>query len=111
METNFIYVISDAEKSEIRTKIGISQNPEKRLKQLQTGNPIRLSIHYIEELPYEKTRVLESFLHSNLNHLRLKGEWFSMTVEDAIMEVRFMVMRWGEDPTLLAVAKHGLKKF
>lgn len=57
-------------------KVGISNNPKKRLSQLQTGSPFKLKIILI----LEGKSSLEKDLHSRLRSFRLgsfKGEWFS----------------------------------
>ena len=58
------------------TKIGISKNPHKRLKQLQTGNPrkLNLMIHYPVEGgdPYR----IEKQIHEHFSRYRVEGEWF-----------------------------------
>jgi predicted GIY-YIG superfamily endonuclease len=58
-------------------KIGVSDNPESRLKQLQTGAQERLRL--IAKFPSNsRTEAfnLEKDLHDKLAHHRLKGEWF-----------------------------------
>lgn len=55
-------------------KVGRSKNPERRLKQLQTGSPYKLKlICVLENKGYQ-----EKLLHSQLNESgrRCKGEWF-----------------------------------
>jgi hypothetical protein len=65
-----IYVIQRGDNGPI--KIGLSENPERRLKQLQTGNgePLRL-IAVIEG-----NRRLEQEIHSTLHNHQGIGEWF-----------------------------------
>lgn len=53
-------------------KIGRSKNPDKRLKQLQTGNPNKLKL--IASFKGEGWR--EKLIHEDLRCFRLKGEWF-----------------------------------
>lgn len=67
-------------------KLGYSKHPEKRLKQLQTGNPDALSLFHCEEVEVENIRRAEKNLHNLLGAQRLKGEWFELSVEDAILE-------------------------
>ena len=61
-------------------KIGISDNPESRLKQLQTGNPVQLELVSSIYCLYPKDR--ESELHSALSELNENGEWFSIKDDD-----------------------------
>jgi hypothetical protein len=67
-----VYFIED---SLDRIKIGFSTNPQKRLGELQTGSSSRLRL--IGSIPGGKH--LESKLHSDFAHLRLKDEWFHAT--------------------------------
>lgn len=63
-----VYFISDGE----AVKIGISKNPTKRLAQLQTGHPRRLSI--LATLPGGADEEMQ--LHGRFREHRLHGEWF-----------------------------------
>jgi hypothetical protein len=56
-------------------KIGISNNPEKRLQALQTGSPHKLEILKTQET--NDARKLERELHETFADFRLNGEWFS----------------------------------
>jgi hypothetical protein len=63
-------------------KIGISASPERRLKQLQTGNGQKLHLYKVYKVKDEK--VLEKRLHSMLwqNKAILgKSEWFRLCPE------------------------------
>jgi len=71
-----IYLITTEDKS--ICKIGFSKNPEKRLKEIQTGCPQKL---HIEEIT-EGTFKTEKLLHSKFKQLRVQGEWF--TYDDSI---------------------------
>lgn len=55
-----------------RIKIGYSSQIEKRIKGLQTSEPIKL-IHVI---PNASTDA-ESSLHNKFSHMRTHGEWFT----------------------------------
>jgi len=69
----YIYVI--VEKYSRRYKIGISKNPQERIKQLQTGNPEPLELVMYYEA---KNRfITEKELHEENKDNRLQGEWFS----------------------------------
>lgn len=73
-----VYIITDG----TNTKIGWSKNPQKRLKQLQTGNSNKLKILKIYDVP----RVKERFLHKALFRFKIRhnGEWFKISSTDAI---------------------------
>ena len=73
-------------------KIGVSVNPEKRIKQLQTGTPYELNIVQIYESKYPFK--VEKTLHKNFfskkitedfqfNFELLKGEWFNLSPSEA----------------------------
>lgn len=68
-----VYIISDG----TRVKIGWSRDPQKRLKQLQTGNPSILKLIKV----YDVLRVKERYLHKNLMlyKTRHNGEWFDIS--------------------------------
>lgn len=84
----FIYVISSSENGPV--KIGYSAKPEGRLKQLQTGYPAKLKLYFAEAIDNEKlARSIEKRVHANIGHRKLSGEWFDLTVTDAMAEVRF----------------------
>ena len=74
----YIYCISDG--AEL-CKFGFSNNPEKRLKALQTGNAKKLNI--IETIHIDGDVVkLEKKLHREYAHRRVHGEWFNATPEE-----------------------------
>ena len=64
-------------------KIGRSIDPEKRLKDLQTGNPNKLKlIQVIENKGY-----LEKPLHKELKQFKIRLEWFDYMCLGSIPEV------------------------
>jgi|HigsolmetaGSP12D_1036236.scaffolds.fasta_scaffold01876_5 T5orf172 domain. len=97
---SYIYVIASREEGPV--KIGYSDDPSRRLKQLQTGHPETLRIFYQEEIGYgrRKASLLERIIHKQNVHKRLKGEWYDLTVENAILEVQYAIIRFGEDGNL-----------
>lgn len=60
-------------------KIGISNNPESRLSDLQLGNPAHLRL----ELTYDTANALieEKLFHEELKEYSVRGEWFSCSLE------------------------------
>ncbi len=76
----YVYLISDS-KSYIY-KIGISSNPIKRLKSLQTGNDKTLKL--IKKVLCENYSKVETTLHNKYNHLKINGEWFELSEEDIL---------------------------
>jgi hypothetical protein len=69
-------------------KIGVSKNPKSRIRGLQTGNPLKLSI--IDSYESDNYQTIETILHRFWKHKKyvpedfenLKGEWFNLTNED-----------------------------
>ena len=62
-------------------KIGISKNPTKRVKQLQTGSAGLITIYNIFESKYANK--IERTLHRKYNLANIKGEWFELTIKEA----------------------------
>ena len=65
-----IYFITDGDVY----KIGVSEHPKERLKQLQTANPNELWVAF--EFPTEFGQQHETTLHRFLNRYHKRGEWF-----------------------------------
>ena len=95
MANDFIYIIGNKNQeqiisdnncsetgSKILVKVGVSRNPEKRVKQLQTGNSDSLFLLFTEEFECSRKDLLqiESKLHRGLSHICSKktGEWFEV---------------------------------
>lgn len=57
-----------------RLKIGVTQDIEQRILSLQTGNPDKIELEYIEERlnPHKA----EKFLHRHFQKHKVSGEWF-----------------------------------
>lgn len=93
----YIYVIGPENGPQ---KIGITNNLKHRLRAIQTGNPDKLFVHHFEEIDASRVRLLERKIHLELVHKRLKGEWFNLTVEEAIDFVIYFKIRYEDDPLL-----------
>jgi hypothetical protein len=76
----YIYLIQSLEDGYY--KIGISKNPNKRIKQLQTGNssPLKLINYYKTDFA-EK---IEGNLHRKYKNLHKEGEWFDLSIEQEV---------------------------
>lgn len=70
----FVYVAKESTSG--RFKIGISKNPEHRIKQLNTGNPEKLILIHAY-LATEAGNQSEQLAHKLFDEHRLHGEWFS----------------------------------
>lgn len=87
---NYVYFISDGQ----FVKIGVAKNPESRLKELQTGNPRKLSI--MCKIPVGSDRDayrLEGKLHIEYEAFAKQVEWFNIL--DYIKQQDF-IERFGE---------------
>jgi hypothetical protein len=82
----FIYAIGNTTDKQ---KIGISKHPEKRLTELQTGNPDKLYIHYSFPITEKTAYKFEATIHREINYKRINGEWFTMTPEEVITFLTF----------------------
>jgi phage anti-repressor protein len=72
-EEMFVYAIQEFESGKL--KIGISANPNTRLKQLQVGNPNKLRIVAIRKAPNRFHT--EKQFHKNAEKYHIRGEWFN----------------------------------
>lgn len=77
-----------------RIKIGISDDPVKRLKQLQTGSPVRLELFAFRN--YRNITVKEVTLHKRFQQKRVNGEWFELSPKDYVE----LLKEWAFDPGL-----------
>lgn len=59
-------------------KIGISNKPMKRQKQIQTGNAETVSVRYVFELRDRSVAAsVEKKIHDYLSFIHIRGEWFA----------------------------------
>lgn len=72
-----IYIIRGGE----YIKIGIANDMQIRLKQLQTGNPFKLEVLFITDL-IKNAFELELFILKNYQEKSMQGEWFKFSEED-----------------------------
>lgn len=80
----FLYFIK-ADGSDLACKVGVSSKPQNRLAQLQTGNPMRLSIHAVVRFNCRAMAFLaESAMKAALAKRKTSGEWFSVAPVDAV---------------------------
>lgn len=75
-----IYLIQSLEDS--RYKIGVSKHPNKRLKQLQTGNSSELKL--VESFQTDYAYKIERTLQRKYSYLKKEGEWFDMSIEHEV---------------------------
>lgn len=91
MAGRFIYVISG---DHGRQKIGVSDDPAQRIRDLQTGSPFRLSFEFLG-LTNDTAYAIESEVHLLLAQHRQSGEWFTIPPEMAIAAVMATARRLG----------------
>ena len=80
LPTMYVYAIRN--KHTGRIKLGISENPERRLKELQTGNDCELELLAYREAANRFKD--EKAIHDKHQHLRVRGEWFDTPVAYAV---------------------------
>ena len=72
---NYVYLIRCNDNHfQTKYKIGIAQDVQTRLAQLQTGSPYVLEV--MECYGYENAEVVERALHQAFKKQRIQGEWF-----------------------------------
>jgi predicted GIY-YIG superfamily endonuclease len=76
----YIYLIQSLENSYY--KIGVSKHPNKRIKELQTGNSSELKL--IETYQSEFAYLIEKTLQRKYSYLRKEGEWFDMSISNEV---------------------------
>lgn len=104
-----IYIIGENEK---RLKIGISEDCQKRLRELQTGNPNQLSLFWIsEDLNKENAFVIEQLFHKKNAFRGIKGEWFDIELEIAKAELLLAVNSLGDTENIKHKFKQGFLKY
>ena len=57
-------------------KIGLAENPSFRLKQLQTGSPVKLRLRASIPCDVKDAQAYERGLHKQLKEYHVLGEWF-----------------------------------
>jgi len=75
-----------------RAKIGLSNDPERRLKELQTGSPVPLELFAFQYSKRAKAR--EAELHKKFKNRHLHGEWFDLKPLDYVT----ILSDWDYDP-------------
>ena len=82
LPTMYVYAIRN--KHTGRIKLGISENPERRLKELQIGNDCELELLAYREAANRFKD--EKAIHNKHQHLRVRGEWFDVPVPVAVAD-------------------------
>lgn len=76
----FVYLLCDGE----NFKIGVTKHKDinKRIKELQTGNPneIFISAYHQTNYPYK----IEKMMHFKYGLSKIQNEWFNLSIEQVI---------------------------
>jgi len=97
-----VYLLKEEENDYF--KIGISKNPQGRIKQLQTGSAGHITLY--DEFVTEYASKIERALHRKYRIYNVNGEWFNLTREQAkafiqdcqIFEANFMAIDESRKP-------------
>jgi hypothetical protein len=85
MNYTYIYIITNGE----AYKVGISKDPSKRIKNLQTGSARDLTIVEVYKVPEELVFKLEKQCHARVqSYYPKRGEWF---LTDNLWHLRVLV--------------------
>lgn len=76
-KTECVYLIKNEENY---YKIGRTGNIRARIKQLQTGYPLEITL--IHQFKTNFSREIEYVLHKDYYGSKIRGEWFSLTQEE-----------------------------
>lgn len=73
-------------------KVGITEALSSRISQLQTGSCEDLILFFSFSLPDKSIAAqVEGFFHQAFQHFRIRGEWFRMPPDGALMLLSFAV--------------------
>ena len=74
----YVYLIEDRDNN--RYKIGVTNDLEKRLRNLQTGNSNHISIK--ESFQTQQPFKLEKMLHNKFRQYQYNNEWYELPTDD-----------------------------
>ena len=89
MSTCHVYIIECKSVRPYPVKIGVAISPEKRVAELQTGNPYPLRV--IASIPFDSKKFayeFEAFVHRGNKKSSLGGEWFNPKKLDLNRSIR-----------------------
>lgn len=94
---HFIYVIATVTTDDAiigPVKIGITDNPCRRLSAIQTSCPLKIGIAIAFRFPdREVARAIESSVHNFLDDWNFIGEWFEISPSDAMRSLRIVISK------------------
>ncbi len=101
----YIYVIQ--QKDTDNYKIGVSNNPEKRLKELQVANAMELILFKTVKVSDKINAFkIESVLHCYFKRLNQQGEWFLLK-ENELNEIEPLAIRTDRNLMFLKEMSNG----
>ena len=77
----FVYIIENVDNGAI--KIGVGNNPEKRLNQLQTGSVSELALVYTSYICSNAFEI-ENKVHKYFKDFHIRGEWYNVSKDNVI---------------------------
>lgn len=80
-DRQFVYIIKNIDSSNI--KIGVGNNPEKRVKQLQTVRDCELKLVYYSYI-CSNAFDIETIVHENFSDYHVRGEWYKVKEDEVI---------------------------
>lgn len=91
----FVYVIGHEHRTFGHAiKVGISENVASRLDQLRTGSCEQLTVFFTYKLPNRQAaKNVEFQFHARLDDMCIRGEWFGMPPDSAILLLSYLVTR------------------
>jgi hypothetical protein len=75
VDNSYVYILKCNE----YYKIGIAVFPERRIGELQVGNPYELEIVATYKFPKHRVSYMEKRLHRAFEHWNVRGEWFLLS--------------------------------
>lgn len=86
----YVYLIHNSESECV--KIGVANDPQSRLKDLQVGSPVPLAIlQTIECVSRPSAHSLEKLLHKKYAAYRVSGEWFKIDTAVLMAEISELI--------------------
>lgn len=82
-DSGYLYLIGPGDVFNLPVKVGISIDVNERLTTLQTASWLELRVHFQSER-VTNVSYLEEWIHWRFDHLRLKGEWFNLSLDDYV---------------------------
>lgn len=77
-------------------KVGVSYDPRKRIRELQTGHWELLRVYEIFDCPGNGAFMVERMFHFENRAKRMQGEWFDMSATEAKTAMQGTLERYAE---------------